>query len=579
MLCAAVALAVPAGAVFAAPAHAGPYPGRTVLADGHVDVFDARFDDGLRLVVHDGTGAGAAVDRSPADVVLHVRDAGRTTAPDGLEAALPGFATAGQDVWVMPQTQISGQLFAGWATERIARDVLGPGSRVRFEVSRVDGPGRFALWQNGLTGPAVKVNSGDGLPDAFDTAATYTHDHANWGFSAPGEYTLTVGATATLADGSTVTAPPATYTFFVGETLPDEPGAGEVTIGGWRDTFTEDGTYPLTAHHTPDPRVVTYRWSYYIQAVDLDGVLKWMWLDWGGDHPVPTYDFAAWDMWDGGQLRVSLLDADGRVLAQSEPREIRVTPALPEQEGLHVLGVAGHYHTGGTAQLTAAAVPAAELTGVQWLIRDSADADWTAVAGATTAHYAFVVGPNHDGMQVTVRSATPALESAPVTIHVDDHGQGPAGTKSITTTLGEDAGGLFLSVAPEDRDVVLSDLTLDETATGLVAAGELGAVSVTDTRTGGAGWNVSARASDFVAPDGTRFDSAGLGWTPRVVEQGDGMTVSPGAAVTGLNGPRVLGSADTAGRGRAVLDAGLTLRAPVELPPGTYTSLLTLSVI
>jgi len=143
-------------------------------------------------------------------------------------------------------------------------------------------------------------------------------------------------------------------------------------------------------------------------------------------------------------------------------------------------------------------------------------------------------------------------------------------------------GGLSISVA--DDSVTLPSPTLASDGSILVTSGAINPVTVIDLRASGAGWNVQGQVGDFTGTAGT-IAGSGLGWTPNVVSQSAGQSVTAGSAVSagvagGLSSSSVLGSSTAgASRGTAVLGAGLELKVPTTTPPGTYTATLTLTVI
>lgn len=171
---------------------------------------------------------------------------------------------------------------------------------------------------------------------------------------------------------------------------------------------------------------------------------------------------------------------------------------------------------------------------------------------------------------------------APLAVSFDYTAATPAAgvVQHITTEV--EAGGLTISV--DDDTVVLPSPTLAADGTALVTSGEINPVTVVDLRAGDVGWNAQGQVGDFSGSAGT-IAGTGLGWTPAVVSQADGQTVDAGATVVagagdGLTAPSVLGSSPAgASRGTAVFGAGLELRAPTDTAPGTYTALLTLTVI
>lgn len=579
-----------AATVVASPqASASDYDGRSVLSSGHVDVFDARYvDDELVLFVNDGTQDGEPVVRTPADVVLHVTDASRIDMPASLVPGLPGFAEQNAEIWVLPQINTGGQLFAGWATEHIAPGTLQAGSRVTFTIEGVQGPGNFALWQTGVAGIDPKANSADGVPDAFHTATTYAHDHGNWAFSAEGEYVLEVAATAVLADGTTVTSEAVPYTFYVGDDLPTgEDEELTVSIGNWREFYIVNENHTITAVHPDDDRVAGYRWWQYIRATLGSTGEHWEgWLALGSERDFTLLNGVDDD---GGEVYVELLDAGGNVIATSERREVRILAEEAPVEGLSIVGLRHHYHSTETANLQAQVFPSSFHSSFRWSTQRGDD-DWVVVPGAATDKYSFPVGPHNHGLDVKVEllddDGAVVLESAPVTVMLDDHGAEPPASQLITASLPVSEGALLISVDPAERDVVLSDFALNPEADRLVASGQLAPVAVVDTRSADAGWSVMGRTYQFVSVDGDTLAGEYLGWRPTVLSQSDGQEVAPGPDVptgfesgTGLRLNQVLGSAESDGNGRAELGAELTLDAPLDLVPATYTGLLVFTVI
>lgn len=154
----------------------------------------------------------------------------------------------------------------------------------------------------------------------------------------------------------------------------------------------------------------------------------------------------------------------------------------------------------------------------------------------------------------------------------------PSDSVELVVVVSEE-GTLAISVA-EDQ-IVFDDLELSPDAQSLTADGELGGVTVTDTRTANPGWNVNAQITDFSGDAGT-FSGDALGWAPGVVSTGAGQTVTPGAPVAagvGISGAPLASAISGQGRGTAELDAGLELEVPTDVPPGEYSAVLTLTAI
>lgn len=192
----------------AAVAQAAP----VVISSGHVDVVEAEYEDGaLEVHVHDHT-VDPAEDRDPADVVLEVVSSTKTTIPS--DPAYAFLGASGSPVWVLPQGQQDGVLFAGFSAENVEAGTFA-GDELDFALTGITGPGQVSVFDTDAAGsPTVLYDTGDGLPDVHAFHAG-DHHHTNWGFTAAGTYTLTFDVTATLPDGTVVDSGPATYTFQV----------------------------------------------------------------------------------------------------------------------------------------------------------------------------------------------------------------------------------------------------------------------------------------------------------------------------------------------------------------------------
>jgi len=157
----------------------------------------------------------------------------------------------------------------------------------------------------------------------------------------------------------------------------------------------------------------------------------------------------------------------------------------------------------------------------------------------------------------------------------------PSDDPNITITAEvPDDGALALSVATNSVDLGPAELTAGLDA--LVSSGALPAVTVADLRSADPGWEVTGQVTDFTGP-GDPVPGTALGWTPSVTSTADGQTVSAGDAVapgSGLAAGRTLASAPAgAGRGTALLGAGLELHLPTDAAPGTYSAVLTLTAV
>lgn len=78
------------------------------------------------------------------------------------------------------------------------------GEWIRVRMKSVTGPGHVSLWASDVGGPIVYWASSNGL-DASDTAFILNGSHGdfNWAFTAPGDYAITLEASAFLGPGAT----------------------------------------------------------------------------------------------------------------------------------------------------------------------------------------------------------------------------------------------------------------------------------------------------------------------------------------------------------------------------------------
>lgn len=166
----------------------------------------------------------------------------------------------------------------------------------------------------------------------------------------------------------------------------------------------------------------------------------------------------------------------------------------------------------------------------------------------------------------------------------------------VTIEEQQDAGALSLSVA--DDSETLTEVE-DASADYREFTGVLPEVTVTDTRTDvpeSVYWYVTGQASDFVGTDGQDpITPDHLGWEPSLVTEGNG-EVAEGEKVqtsldedsgngdnVGLVGQELLQLAlDSSEAGEAngewTATADLTLKTPLDVAPGSYSSTLTLSL-
>lgn len=213
-LLAAVLVIVPLGVLAPSPARAGD--GAVVeLATGHADIAPALVAGTWAIRVKDDSTT-PAVWRDPAEVVLRVGDRARITLPEAAHHRFLG--KPGDPVYLLPQTRVPGVLWLGFNTQH--ESVLSGGFQdVSLALSGIDGPGTVHVYfdYGGFRAPHVLWNSA--ASDQEHVVEPGAHAHANWAFSAPGEYRVRFRATLRRSDGTTAVAT-STLRFAVGIPAP-----------------------------------------------------------------------------------------------------------------------------------------------------------------------------------------------------------------------------------------------------------------------------------------------------------------------------------------------------------------------
>ncbi|WP_127792362.1 M64 family metallopeptidase [Agromyces sp. LHK192] len=176
---------------------------------------------------------------------------------------------------------------------------------------------------------------------------------------------------------------------------------------------------------------------------------------------------------------------------------------------------------------------------------------------------------------------------------------GEVGAFTVTVLGGDDAdtrqviqaavsGGALSMAVSSAEPVVLDPVVL--TGADQSTAGALHPVRVADSRGTAAGWNLTGQVSDFTSGTGVIL-AENLGWTPAASVETGGLPtvdeeapeVAPGSAVvpgSGLRDPLILCAADTGhSAGAFACSGGLELGVPGSTRTGTYTGVLTLTLI
>jgi len=212
------ALTLAAVAAFAAVACA-PTPVPTDPPDERIVVTDDAHLDVVSVELH-GDHLHVGIDHSDheellhsEDVVLAVDEAHRSTV--GTDPGFAPLGAAGADVWTLD---------GGWSAHGAAPGDLADDT-FSLHVLSVDGPGQLGVWRADSFGvPTFDFSSSSALPQALDIASD-AHAHRNWSFTAPGEYTVEIEVSATLAaSGEAVSSGVQRYTFRVGGVAGQDDG-------------------------------------------------------------------------------------------------------------------------------------------------------------------------------------------------------------------------------------------------------------------------------------------------------------------------------------------------------------------
>ena len=159
-------------------------------------------------------------------------------------------ATAGSPYWFLPQTFDSNKPFLGWASEELEPgDWTGPLTFSLTGLISAPPGGQVSLWQIGFDpdDPTRLWDSQDGdfSNDLFNTIVG-GHDHAVFGFTAPGVYQIEITASGVHSTDGFVTGS-SVFTFLVGDgtltpsAVPEPSGIAAMLIaallagfGAWR---------------------------------------------------------------------------------------------------------------------------------------------------------------------------------------------------------------------------------------------------------------------------------------------------------------------------------------------------------
>lgn len=184
---------------------------QTFIGSGHVDIGIGYEDKAFDLHVHQEDPFEQEF--APGEAVFAVGSAAAGVSPGGAFSSFLG--PAGTPIWTLPATANESLPYLGFGTEELtAADWAG---NLSLSLKAVSGPGNFSVWSvNGFGAPELRMSTANGISaDDRLLLVPGSHGHLNVGFSAPGDYLVTLEASGThLVDGLRI-SDPATYRFQV----------------------------------------------------------------------------------------------------------------------------------------------------------------------------------------------------------------------------------------------------------------------------------------------------------------------------------------------------------------------------
>lgn len=171
-----------------------------VFTRGHADL-GMRLDGGELDVQLRDDAEEKPIWRVLDDVVFDVSDKAKQQLPADGGYEFTG-AQPGQEVWVLPQTEVQGVPWLGWNTQSPA--LIAQASRgVTMEYLGHQGPGQMSMFlqAGGFEKPQELWNSAQPTPQDLWVDLN-THTHANWVFTEPGVHRVAMGVRVKLKDGS-----------------------------------------------------------------------------------------------------------------------------------------------------------------------------------------------------------------------------------------------------------------------------------------------------------------------------------------------------------------------------------------
>lgn len=222
------------------------FAGKYVLDSGHVDIAANLTDQKLSLDLKDETGliTKKSTLRSLDDVVLVAGDATRhKRTPKLADPALDFLGQEGATFYGLPQTQQDGVIWPGYNTQDVDYSALDGGVKLNLEPKSMPDGAHFGVYtNNALGGFDVQADSSKG--DTVIDIDFATHAHANWVFTAPGNYSFKAYYSATLVDGTEIQSPAQQLSFAIGKEASDACAAVPLSASA-EASLAESGNTPV----------------------------------------------------------------------------------------------------------------------------------------------------------------------------------------------------------------------------------------------------------------------------------------------------------------------------------------------
>jgi putative ABC transporter-associated repeat protein len=184
------------------------------LSSGHFD-FGSMVQDGELVAQVKDDRKQPASWADPASFTFRLGEAAEDKVPSGSEFGFLG--AAGSTIWSVGQVQEDEVPWIGWNTQHpsLIKAADGP---VTFTLDGVEGSGELGVYFTGTFGGVGAKNFGTlpGFPKSM-TVQLNQHVHANWAFTKPGVYSVTMTQSVPLKSGGAA-SDQATLKFSVGDT-------------------------------------------------------------------------------------------------------------------------------------------------------------------------------------------------------------------------------------------------------------------------------------------------------------------------------------------------------------------------